>query len=98
MRDVVIAECFRCYVFVVDFGRQTGLWHVRIGRPMKNEALSPHRDPTSSSIAVITLIHGTFARDAEWTGETSSFCKALADFFWGKGRLNDFSGLAEISL
>jgi len=28
---------------------------------------------------IITLIHGTFARDAEWSAETSAFCKSIAD-------------------
>lgn len=40
--------------------------------------------------AVVTLIHGTFARDATWTEETSPLCKALARASNGKIRVERF--------
>jgi pimeloyl-ACP methyl ester carboxylesterase len=41
-------------------------------------------------VAIITLIHGTFARHANWTTETSSFRKSLSGHFEGDVRFERF--------
>ena len=66
-----------------------GFYRFVTGLFAAHKAFEPHRTVSDPS-AIVTLIHGTFARNAEWTQAGSRLCRTIERHFAGQVQLRRF--------
>lgn len=76
-------------VLLVAFTIGRSIWHFIVGQFARRRAFPAH-DLIGNPAAVITLIHGTFARGAHWTQPGSALSRAVCDHFDGRVQLRRF--------
>ena len=52
-------------------------WAVRIALDLFSRKSTPTADSPTTPHVVVTLVHGTFARRADWTTESSPLCRTI---------------------
>ena len=77
-------------VFLTASVWQAASWVARIATGLLPRRRAPKADPSSTPQVVVTLVHGTFARRADWTQESSGLCRTIRERIHGPVRFEQF--------
>lgn len=87
--DNIFAICGAVIALLIVFAALRSLWHFLRGLFDDARSFADHPE-VAAPLAVVTLVHGTFARGAPWTRAGSALSEAVTQHFGGRVQLRRF--------